>query len=29
MLFGDPQISGAKVLQQVVGGVDGVDYHFR
>jgi hypothetical protein len=29
MLFGDPQISGAKMLQQVVGGVDGADYHFR
>jgi hypothetical protein len=25
----DPQISGAKVLQRVVGGADGADYHFR
>jgi len=29
MRSGDPQISGAKVLQQIVGGVDGADYHFR
>lgn len=29
MLSGDPQISDVKVMQQVVGGIDGADYHFR
>ncbi|SCX40392.1 hypothetical protein [Nitrosospira sp. Nsp1] len=29
MRSGSPQVDGSKVLQLVVGGVDGVDYHLR